>query len=89
MNIRFLKPGYVKNHIRNGSNRISHPELWEKSPKMVPPKPTHYKYEEVKINIGPDIEHAKGPVEYLLGEESNPACVVRLPTGWVVSGPLI
>ena len=55
---------------------------------MAPIKPIHYKCEEVEIIIGQDFYHAIRPVEYLLGEESISPCAVRLPIGWVLSGPL-
>ena len=55
---------------------------------MAPIKPRHYKYEDVEIIIGQDFYHAIRPVEYLLGEDSISPCAVRLPIGWVLSGPL-
>ena len=58
---------YVKDHIRNGSDRVSIPELQEKYVQLAPTKPIHYKYEEVEIIIGQDFYHAIRPVEYLLG----------------------
>ena len=79
---------YVKDHIRIGSDSISIPELQEKYPQLAPIKPIHYKYEEVEIIIGQDFYHTIRPVEYLLGEDSISPCAVRLPIGWVLSGPL-
>ena len=80
---------YVKDHIRIGSDSISIPELQEKYPQLAPIKPRHYKYEDVEIIIGQDFYHAIRPVEYLLGEDSISPCAVRLPIGWVLSGPLL
>ena len=79
---------YVKDHIRIGSDSISIPELQEKYPQLAPIKPIHFKYEDVEIIIGQDFYHAIRPVEYLLGEDSISPCAVRLPIGWVLSGPL-
>ena len=79
---------YVKDHIRIGSDSISIPELQEKYPHLAPIKPRHHKYEDVEIIIGQDFYHAIRPVEYLLGEDSISLCAVRLPIGWVLSGPL-
>ena len=55
---------------------------------MAPIKPRHHKYEDGEIIIGQDFYHAIRPVEYLLGEDSISLCAVRLPIGWVLSGPL-
>ena len=79
---------YVKDHIRIGLDSISIPELQEKYPQLAPIKPRHYKYEDVEIIIGQHFYHAIRPVEYLLGEDSISPCAVRLPIGWVYSGPL-
>ena len=79
---------YVKDHIRIGSDSISIPELQKKYPQFAPIKPRHYKYEDVEIVIGQDFYHAIRPVEYLLGEDSISPCGLRLPIGWVLSGPL-
>ena len=79
---------YVKDHIRIGSDSISIPELQEKYPQLAPIKPIHYMDEDVEIIIGQDFYHAIRPVEYLLGEDSISPCAVRLPIGWVLSGPL-
>ena len=90
MNFRFLR-AYVKDHIRIGSDSISIPELQEKYAQLAPIKPIYFKYEEVEIFIGQDFYHAMRPVEYveyLLGEDSISPCAVRLPIGWVLSGPL-
>ena len=84
----FSVRAYVKDHIRIGSDSISIPELQEKYPQLAPIKPRHYKYEDVEIIIGQDFYHAIRPVEYLLGEDSISPCAVRLPIGWVLSGPL-
>ena len=78
---------YVKDHISIGSDSISIPELQEKYPQLAPIKPIHYKYEEVEIIIGQNFYHAIRLVEYLLGEDSTSPCAVRLPIGWVLSGP--
>ena len=79
---------FVKDHIRIGSDSIIILELQEKYPQLAPIKPIHYRYEENEIIIGQDFYHAIRPVEYLLGEDSCSPCAVRLPIGWVLSGPL-
>ena len=79
---------YVKDLIRIGSDSISIPELQEKYAQLAPIKPIRYNYEDVKIIIGQDFYHAIRTIEYLLGEDSISPCAVRLPIGWVLSGPL-
>ena len=74
--------------IRIGLDSISIPDLQDKYPQLAPIKPIHYKYEEVEIIFGQNFYHAIRPVEYLLGEDSISPCAVRLPIGWVLSGPL-
>ena len=80
---------YVKDHIRIGSDSISIPELHKKYPQLAPIKPIHYKYEDVEIILEQDFYRAIRPVEYLLGEDFVSPCAVRLPIGWVLSGPLL
>ena len=55
---------------------------------MAPTKPIHYKYEEFEIVIGQDFYYAIRPVEYHLEEDYISPFAVRLPIGWVLSGPL-
>ena len=38
--------------------------------------------------IEQDYYHAVRPIEFILRDENNSPCSVRLPIGWVVSGPL-
>ena len=51
-------------------------------------KLTQYTYEDVQVIIGQDYYHAVRPIEFILQDDNNSSCFVRLPIGWVVSGPL-
>ena len=80
---------YLKDHIRIGLDSIIIPELQKNYPQLAPIKPIHYKYEEVEITIGQDFYHAIRPLStFLLGGGLYSPCAVRLPIGWVLSGPL-
>ena len=50
--------------------------------------PTQYTYEDVEVIIGQDYYHAVRPIEFILRDDKNSPCSVRLPIGWVISGPL-
>ena len=79
---------YVKDNIRIGSELINIPDLQNKYPQLAPIKPTQYTYEVVEVIIGQDYYHAVRPIEFILGDDKNSPCSVRLPMGWIISGPL-
>ena len=79
---------HEKDNIHIGAECIKIPELQNKNSQVAPRKPLQYKYEDVEIILGQDYYHAVRPVKFLLGEDSNSRCSVRLPIGWVTSGPL-
>ena len=57
-------------------------------PQLAPIKPTQYTYEDVEVIIGHDYYHTAGINEFILGDDNNTPCSVRLPIGWTLSGPL-
>ena len=79
---------YVKDKIRIGCELINTADLQNKYPQLAPIKPTQYTYEDVEVIIGQDYYHAVRPIEFILGDDKNSPCSVRLPVGWVISGPL-
>ena len=79
---------YVKENIRIGSEVINIADLQNKYPQLAPIKPSQYTYEDVEVIIGQDYYHAVRPIEFILGDDKNSPCSVRLPIGWVISGPL-
>ena len=79
---------YVKDNIRIHSDLIKIADLHNKYPQLAPIRPTQYTYEDVEIIIGQDYYHAVRPIEFILGDDKNSPCSVRLPIGWVISGPL-
>ena len=62
--------------------------MQNKYPQLAPIKPTQYTYKDVEVIIGQDYYHAVRPIEFILGDDKNLPCSVRLPIGWVISGPL-
>ena len=79
---------YIKNNIRIGSELINIADLQNKYPQLAPILPTQYTYEDVEVIIGQDYYHAVRPIEFILRDDKNSPCSVRLPIGWVISGPL-
>ena len=79
---------YVKDNIRIDSELINFADLQNKYPQLAPIRPTQYTYEDVEVIIGQDYYHAVRPIEFILGDDKNSPCSVRLPIGWVISGPL-
>ena len=62
--------------------------MQNKYPQLAPIKPTQNTYEDVEVIIGQDYYHADRPIEFTLGDDKISPCSVRLPIGWVISGPL-
>ena len=78
---------FFKDNIPIGSELINIGDLQNKYPQLAPIKPTQYTYEDVELIIGQDYYHAVKPIEFILGDDKNSPCSVRLPIGWVISGP--
>ena len=50
--------------------------------------PVRYSYGNIEMILGQDVYHAIRPLEYFAADEKCSTCAVRLPIGWVLSGPL-
>ena len=89
-NSEFVFPlcAYVKEKIRIGSELINIADLPNKYPHLAPINYTQFTYEDVEVIIGQDYYHAVRRVEFILEDDNNSPCSVRLPIGWVISGPL-
>ena len=79
---------YVKTNLNVGSDRIDIPLLKERFPHLEPLKSIVYSYSDVRIILGQDAFRAIRPIEYFESEHLNGPVAVRLPIGWVLSGPL-
>ena len=78
---------FVKHNMYIGPDVINVSELQVKYPQLAPLKTTAYNYKEIEIVIGQDFYHAIRPLEHVFGNELDSPCAVRLPIGWVISGP--
>ena len=50
--------------------------------------PVRYSYGEIEMILGQDVYHAIRPLDYFSTDEKCSPFAVRLPIGWVLSGPL-
>ena len=82
-----LEP-YLKEDLNVGSDVIDVVSLQAKYPHLQPLKPLRYSYAEVELIIGQDAFHAIRPLEYFETDSKHAPIAVRLPLGWVLSGPL-
>ena len=82
-----LKP-YVKQRINVGSDVIDVPALQRRYPHLAPLSSEPHSYADVELVLGQDAFAAIHPLEYFEAESKNSPIAVRLPLGWVLSGPL-
>ena len=79
---------YVKGSIDVGKDVINVPNLQAQFPHLAPVPPIVYSYSDVKAIFGQDVFHAIQPLEFFHAVTPNSPWAVRLPIGWVLSGPL-
>ena len=86
----FELTAFVKDELIVGTDTVNIPALQSKYPYLAPIKPIVYSYADVDLIIGQDSFHAIRPEEYFKSEaDPNTSPVaVRLPIGWVLSGPM-
>ena len=79
---------YVNSKLRVGSDIIDNTAIQEKYPHLsVLPNKT-YDYANVEMILGQDAYHAILPIKYFETKSKPSPVAVRLPLGWVLSGPL-
>ncbi len=82
---------YLSANLNVGSDTIDVPSLQEVYPHLSVLDPVNYSYAQVEIILGQDVYHAIRPIEYFEAESKHSKhspVAVRLPIGWVLSGPL-
>ena len=79
---------FVKDSLSVGSETIDVTIFQDKFPHLQPIKPSVYNYSDVEMILGQDVFHAIKPLEYFQGRNQNTPVAVRMPIGWVLSGPL-
>ena len=82
-----MKP-FVRNDLKIGNDFIDVDNLKAKYPHLEPISLSKYSYADVEMILGQDVFHAIRPLEYFESDRANTPIAVRLPLGWVLSGPL-
>ena len=83
-----VKP-YVRDQLAIGNDVYDVDDLKTPYPHLEPIVLSKYSYTDVKMILGQDNFHAIRPLEYFESDRRNTRAVaVRLPLGWVLSGPL-
>ena len=82
-----VKP-YVRDQLTIGNDVIDVDDLKTRYPHLEPIALSKYSYKDVKMILGQDAFHAIRPLEYFESDRRNTPVAVRLPLGWVLSGPL-
>ena len=79
---------YVRETLNVGSDIIDVKSMQETYPHLAVLDPVRYSYGEIEMILGQDVYHAIRPLEYFSADEKCSPFAVRLPIGWVLSGPL-
>ena len=79
---------FVKDSLSVVSETIDVTILQDRFPYPQPIKRIVYNYSDVEMIVGQDVFHAIKPLEYFQGRNQNTPVAVRMPIGWVLSGPL-
>ena len=79
---------FVKESLNVGSDIIKVQALQETYPHLAVLDPVTYSYKDIEMILGQDVYHAIRPLEYFSADEKRSPVAVRLPIGWVLSGPL-
>ena len=82
-----IKP-YVREYLSVGIDTIDADYLKTKYPHVEPISLNKYSYADVDMILGQDLFHFIRPLEYFESDSKNAPVAVRLPLGWVLSGPL-
>ena len=79
---------YARETLNVGSDIIDVKSMQEIYPHLAVLDPVRYSYAEIEMILGQDVYHAIRPLEYFSADEKCSPFAVRLPIGWVLSGPL-
>ena len=79
---------YVKEDLNVGADVVNIKALKETYPHLAVLDPVTYCYGNVEMILGQDVYHAIRPLEYFAADEKCSPFAVRLPIGWILSGPL-
>ena len=84
----FVVKPYVREDLKVGTDTIDVELLKTKYPHLQPISLKKYSYADVEMILGQDVFHSFRPLEYFDSDRKNAPVAVRLPLGWVLSGPL-
>ena len=84
----FVVKPYVREDLKVGTDTIDVELLKTKYPHLQPISLKKYSYADVEMILGQDVFHSIRPLEYFDSDRKNAPVAVRLPLGWVLSGPL-
>ena len=84
----FIVKPCVRKNLNVGTDVIDVDALKIRYPHLDPIPLAEYRYEDVGMILGQDVFHRIRPLEYLDTDRKDTPTAVRLPLGWVLSGPL-
>ena len=84
----FVVKPYIREDLKVGTDTIEVELLKTKYPHLQPISLKRYSYADVEMILGQDVFHSIRPLEYFDSDRKNAPVAVRLPLGWVLSGPL-
>ena len=79
---------YVRDNLSVGTDTIDVDRMKIKYPHLESVPLHKYSYADVDMILGQDVFHFIRPLEYFDSDCKNAPVAVRLPLGWVLSGPL-
>ena len=82
-----VKP-YVRKTLHVGNDVIDVDSLKTIYPHLEPIALKTYSYGDVEMILGQDVFHSIRPLEYFESDRKSSPIAVRIPLGWVLSGPL-
>ena len=80
---------YIIDTLNVGSDIIFIPQLQETYPYLSVLDPVQYSCSIVEIILGQGVYHAIRPIEYFESDSKCAPIAVRLPSWWVLGGPLL
>ena len=84
----FAVTPYVRDDLKVGNDVIDVDNLKKIYPHLEPIPFSKYSYSNFEMILGQDVFHCIRPLEYFEADRPNTPIAVRLPMGWVLSGPL-
>ena len=84
----FVVKPYVREGLKVGTDTLDVELLKTKFPHLQPISLKTYSYSNVEMILGQDVFLSIRPLEYFDSDRKNAPVAVRLPLGWLLSGPL-